>query len=70
MMGQRRFTEELNRLINRAIAGGLPQATIQTVLTAQETALAAITSPVLSHDRTIRDPGKALNPTQYPRTSP
>ena len=55
--------EEINGIINKALGAGIPSATIQAALTQQEGALAALaTAP--THDRTITDPGPALNPSQ------
>jgi len=57
------LTEQINYVINKALGAGLTATQIEGVLTAQETALAAVT-PAPTHDRTITDPGPALNPDQ------
>ena len=58
-----RVTEELNRHINKWIAGGITAAQIGTALTNAATNLAAV-SPVPTRDRTIKDTGAAMNPSQ------
>jgi hypothetical protein len=58
-----RLTEEVNLLVNRAIAGGLNANQISVALNNAATALGALgTAP--THDRTITNTGSALNPTQ------
>jgi hypothetical protein len=59
-----RFTEDLNRMINRALAGNLTVAQILTIMNNQVTAL---TGKTMTHSRSIEDPGPLLNPHQ-PRT--
>lgn len=63
MMTTKNLTQQLNRLINKALASNLTAAQIGAALTAQQTALAAVT-PAPTHDRTITNPGQALNPSQ------
>lgn len=63
MMTPTNLTEEINAVINKALGAGLTAAQIEAALTAQEAALAAV-APVPTHDRTIEDPGPALNPSQ------
>jgi hypothetical protein len=69
MMNITQFTEQLNRLINKATSnlgsgGGtlLNTAAIASALTAQAAAVTALSG--VTHDRTIQDHGAALNPTQ------
>lgn len=63
MMTLTNLTEEINLIINMALGSGLTAAQIATALTNAETALSAVT-PAPTHDRTIKDPGPALNPSQ------
>lgn len=63
MMTATDLTEQINLVINKALGGGLTAAEIETALTNQATALGAV-APVPTHDRTITDPGPALNPAQ------
>jgi hypothetical protein len=57
------LTEEINMIINRALGANLTVAQITAALNAQSTALAAVT-PAPTRDRTIRDTGAPLNPSQ------
>jgi hypothetical protein len=59
-----RFQEDLNKIVNRALAGNLTVAQILTILNNTVTAL---TGKTYTHSRSIEDPGPALNPHQ-PRT--
>jgi hypothetical protein len=59
-----RFQEDLNRMINRALAGNLTVAQILTILNNTVTNL---TGKTMTHSRSIEDPGPTLNPHQ-PRT--
>lgn len=61
MMTLTNLTEELNGIINQALAGGLTKAQIATALTTASTNVTALT---VTHDRTIEEPGAALNPSQ------
>jgi hypothetical protein len=61
MMTPTNLTEELNVIINQAIAGGLTFTQVAAALTAQA---AAVTAAAVTHDRTMQDPGTALNPSQ------
>ena len=73
MMTLTNFKEQLNLLINKALANVnnlIGSDTTQTITVANlETALSgAITGlnaapPTVSHDRTIEEPGAALNPS-------
>lgn len=59
------LTEELNLVINNALAGGLTCAQISTALGAQKTAIDALISGTPpTHSREIQDPGSTLNPAQ------
>lgn len=58
-----RVTEDLNRYINRWLASGITAAQIETALTTASTNLAAVT-PAPTRDRTIKDTGPLMNPTQ------
>lgn len=62
-MTTKELGEQLNLLINMALGAGLTATQIGTALTNAGTALAAVT-PAPTHDRTIKDPGAALNPSQ------
>lgn len=69
MMTATQFQEEINRYVNIALgnigsgSGTLPNAAaIATVLTNAATAVTALSN--VTHDRTIQDPGTALNPWQ------
>ena len=73
MMTVTNFTEELNTLVNMGLANvgsavgsnaPLTQAAIATALTNASTAVTALTGGATTHDRTIVDPGAALNPAQ------
>lgn len=63
MMTQTELTEQINVIINKALGANITVANIELALTNAVTALQA-TPPTLSHDRTIEDPGSALNPSQ------
>ena len=56
-----RVTEDLNRYINRWLAGGITYAQINTALNA---AVTALTAQAPTRDDTLKDTGTALNPTQ------
>jgi hypothetical protein len=57
------LTEMVNTIINKALAGGLNANQIAVALNNGATALGAV-NPAPTHDRTITDPGSALNPNQ------
>jgi hypothetical protein len=68
MMTATQVQEEVNKVVNRALAnlgsgaGTLPNAAaIATVLTNAAAAVTALGTGT-THDRTIQDPGAALNP--------
>jgi hypothetical protein len=63
MMTSTQFAEQINRLINIALGSGLTVTTINAALNQAVTLLTAV-APVPTHDRTIQDPGSALNPSQ------
>lgn len=58
-----RVNEDINRNINRALSAGIPVATIVSSLNGVATSLTAVT-PAPTHDRTMKDTGAPLNPTQ------
>jgi hypothetical protein len=62
-MQTKELKEKINLLINTALGAGLTAAQINTALTNAATNLTAVT-PAPTHDRTIKDPGAALNPSQ------
>jgi hypothetical protein len=62
-MSSVQFGEQINRLINEALAGGQTVTTIEAALNQAATNIAAIVTPP-THDRTIEDPGANLNPSQ------
>jgi hypothetical protein len=57
------FNEAINMLVNKALGANLTAAQIEAALTAASAAVTAV-APVPTHDRTITDPGSALNPSQ------
>ena len=70
MMTLTNFNEGLNVLINRALANlnntvgsnsVITQAAIATALTNASAAVTALSG--VTHDRTLQDPGAALNPS-------
>lgn len=64
-IGPIRFTEMLNRDINKALGGGLTTTQVAAALTTASTNVTALSN--VTHSRAIQDHGPALNPTQ-PRT--
>jgi hypothetical protein len=63
MMTVTNLTEEVNLLINKALAAGLNANQIAVALNNGATNLGNIATPP-THDRTITDTGAALNPSQ------
>ena len=63
MMTPKDLTESINLVINKALGAGLLVTDIETALTNAGTELTALTTAP-THDRTIEDPGPALNPSQ------
>lgn len=62
-MTAKQFTEQVNLLINKAVGGGLAFTAIVTALNTQATALTTA-APGPYKDRTLKDSGPALNPSQ------
>jgi hypothetical protein len=71
MMTLTNLTEQINGLVNQALANignavgsntALTQANIAAAFTNAGTAVTALSG--VTHDRTIQDPGSALNPAQ------
>lgn len=69
MMTVTQLQEQINRIVNIAMGNLGPgggqianPAAIATVLTNAATAVTALSG--VNHDRTIQDPGSALNPAQ------
>lgn len=72
MMTLNELNESINALVNRAYANignavgsntALTQTNIAAAFTAAATNVTALAATV-THDRTIQDPGSALNPSQ------
>ena len=61
-MTTQNLTEMLNSVINKALGAGIAYTAIATALTAQSAAVTALGATYV-HDRTIQDPGPALNPS-------